>query len=115
MHLENTERLFKEFPDLFHREQLIHGFECQDGWFELICRFAARIRGYGVQSSGYERFAVVQVKQEVGRLLLDIRGGDPFIRKLIEEAEQESQSICELDGEPATGLYVCAPSWYRYL
>ena len=43
MHPEKTERLFKEFQELFKRGQLIHGFECQDGWFELIRTLAGTI------------------------------------------------------------------------
>ena len=31
------------------------------------------------------------------------------------ETEQESRSICELDGELAAGLFVCAFSWFRSL
>ena len=46
MHHEKTERLFQEFRELFQREQLVHGFECQDRWFELIHELAERIREY---------------------------------------------------------------------
>ena len=115
MHHEKTERLFQEFPDLFLREQFIHGFECQDGWFELICALAGRIRDYQAQCSDLENFEVVQVLQKMGSLQVNIRGGDVVIQNLIREAEQESQSICELDEEPAAGLFVCAPFWFRYL
>ena len=32
MHTEKMDKLLQEFPDLFQRKRLIHGFECQDGW-----------------------------------------------------------------------------------
>lgn len=115
MHPEKTERLFKEFPDLFHKEQLTKGFECQDGWFELIRLLAGRIREYHAQFPGHEYFEVTQVLQETGGLRIKTRGGDVGIQNLIREVEEESRSICELDGEPAAGLFVCAPSWYRCL
>jgi hypothetical protein len=44
-----------------------------------------------------------------------MEGADEFIKNLIQKVEDESQSICELDGEPAAGLFVCAPCWFRYL
>jgi len=115
MHPEKTEGLFKEFPDLFHKEQLRNGFECQDGWFELIRALAGRIREYQAQLPGLEYFEVAQVLQETGGLRIKTRGGDVGIQNLIREVEEESRSICELDGEPAAGLFVCAPSWFRCL
>jgi len=51
----------------------------------------------------------------MGELQVKIRGGDAVIQNLIRETEQNSRSICELDGGPATGLFVCAPNWFRYL
>jgi hypothetical protein len=115
MHHEKTERLFREFPDLFQREQLIHGFECQDGWFELIRTLAVRIREYQTQCSDLGDFGIVRVMQKMGGLRINIRGGDVVIHGLIGEVLEASRSICELDGEPAAGLFVCAPHWFRYL
>lgn len=115
MHHEKTERLFQEFPELFHREQLIQGFECQDGWFELIQKLAGRIGEHQAQFTDFGNFEVVQVLQKMGGLRINIHGGDIGIQNLIREVEEESRSICELDGEPAAGLFVCAPSWFRCL
>jgi hypothetical protein len=115
MHPEKTERLFEEFPELFKRGQLIHGFECQDGWFELIRTLAGPIKEYQVQFPDLENIEVAQVFQKMGGLRINIRGGDSNIQNLIRKIEQESRSICELDGEPAAGLFVCAPSWFRCL
>ncbi len=115
MHPEKTERLFQEFPDLFSKEQLIQGFECQDGWFNLLHTLSCRIREYRSQCPENEQFKVVQVKQKMGGLSFYMEGADDFIKKLVQEAEEESRSICELDGEPAAGLFVCAPYWFRYL
>ncbi len=115
MHNEKTERLFREFPEFFQGEQLVHGFECQDGWFELIRTLAGQIREYKPQCSDLEDFEVVQVAQKMGELQIYVRGGDAVIQNLIRKAEQESRSVCELDGEPSAGLFVCAPHWFRYL
>ena len=115
MHHEKTERLFQKFPELFQREQLIHGFECQDGWFELIRSLAGRIREYQAQYPELKNFEIVQVVQKMGELQVNIREGDAVLQNLIRDAALESRSVCELDGEPAVGMFVCAPHWFRYL
>ena len=115
MHTEKMEKLFQEFPDLFQRERLINGFECQDGWFELIRTFAGRIREHQAQYSHLENLEIVQVAQKMGELQVNVRGGDSVIQNLIRETGQESRSVCELDGKHASGLFVCAPHWFRYL
>jgi hypothetical protein len=115
MHTEKMEKLFQEFPDIFQRERLIHGFECQDGWLQLIRTLAIRIREHQAQYSHLENLEIVQVAQKMGELQVIFRGGNSVIQNLIREAGQESQSVCELDGEPASGLFVCAPHWFRYL
>lgn len=115
MNPEMTEKLFEEYPDLFKKELLTHYFDCQDGWFLLLDELARQIRQYSDHCSGSEKFEIVQVKQKMGPLRIYFRGGNEVIRKLIKEAEDKSKLICELDGEPAAGLCVCAPHWYRYL
>ena len=114
MNSENAGKLYEEYPDLFKRELLTYDFECQDGWFVLLDQLGGRIRQYH-HCSKSEKLEIVQIKQTMGALRIYARGGDKVFRKLIQEAEEKSKSICELDGEPASGLYVCAPRWYRYL
>ena len=115
MNSEKTEKLFEEYPDLFKRELLIDNFDCQDGWFVLLDELAGRIRQYSDPCSESEKLEIIQIKQNMGALRIYVRGGNKVIQKLIKEAEDKSKFICELDGEPASGLCVCAPHWYRYL
>jgi hypothetical protein len=115
MHTEKMEKLFQEFPDLFQRERLIHSFEWQGGWFELIRKLAGQIREHHARYSNLENLEIVQVAPQMGELQVNVRGGETAIQNLIREAEQESRSVCELDGEPAAELFVCAPHWFRYL
>ncbi|MBU1568844.1 MAG: hypothetical protein KJ630_24865 [Proteobacteria bacterium] len=53
--------------------------------------------------------------QKMCGLRVNIRGRDVVIQNLIKEVEEESRSICELDGDPTAGLFFCAPFWFRYL
>jgi len=115
MNSEKTEKLFEEYPDLFKRELLTHNFDCQDGWFVLLDELGGRIRQYGDHSSENEKLEIFQIKQKMGALRIYTRGADRVIRKLINDTEEKSKFICELDGDPASGLYGCAPNWYRYL
>lgn len=115
MNYEKTEKLFEEYPDLLKRELLTHDFDCQDGWFVLLDELASRIRQYCNYCSKSKKLEIVQIKQKMGALRIYFRGGDKVIRKFIQEAEDQSKTICELDGEPASGLYGCAPRWHRYL
>jgi len=112
---EKADKLYEKYPDLFKRELLTDNLGCQDGWSVLLNELAGQIRQYSDHCSDNEKFEIVQIKQKMGVMRIYVQGGDEVIRKLIEEAEDKSMSICELDGEPASGLYGCAPSWYRYL
>ena len=112
---EKAERIFQEFPDIFHKDKLIYGFDCQDGWFDLLWRLSCQLREYKDQFTDFECFEIMQVFQDVGGLRIQIAGGNEGIQNLIQETEEKSWSICELDGEPATGVFFCAPSWFRCL
>jgi len=115
MNSEKTETLFKTYPDLLKKELLPDNFGCQDGWFILLDELAGRIQHYFDHCPESVKLEIVQINVKMGALRVHVRGGDGVVRKLIQEAEDNSKSICELDGKPASGLYGCAPSWYRYL
>lgn len=115
MKFEKTEKLFQKYPDVFTRDSLINGFECQDGWFDLLVKFAGQIREYHCERADITKFEIIQIKQHLGSLRIYANGCNADIRGLIEEVEEQSQSVCELDGKPAIGLFVCAPEWYRHL
>ena len=115
MNSEMTEKLFEEYPELLKRELLTDNFDCQDGWFVLLDELAGKIQQYCDPCSESEKLEIIQIKQEMGALRIYARGGNEIIWKLIREAEDKSKSICELDGDPASGLSVCAPHWHRYL
>ncbi len=93
MRIENTERLLRDFPDLFISKQLTHGFECQDGWFGLIYELSIKIREYHAQCSEIKPFEILRFSQKTGGLRIGIKGGDDALSRLIQEAEQKSHSI----------------------
>jgi hypothetical protein len=115
MNQKHTKKMYLDFPDLYHENQLPYGFECLDGWFDLIHGLSEKIAEYISAQGPFQDFSVVQIKQEFGSLRYYVEGADETIRGLIRDAEEQSKTLCEMDGQPADGLYVCAPRWYRYL
>lgn len=100
---ELTEQLYTEFPELFRGRHLPitknlmgYGFECSDGWYNLIRRLAADITAHATRI-GLNPLAM-QVKQELGLLRFSVDQADVFIHALCAAAEQESGAICEQCG-----------------
>lgn len=115
MKLENSKKLFHEFPEIFNTEIDSLGFECQDGWFNLLYTLAGDVQEHINESIGKTDFSIIRVRQIMGCMRINAIGGDEITRNMLHAAEERSQSICELDGRPAEGLYVCAPIWFRFL
>lgn len=115
MNYENTEKLFQDFPEMFDKQLLQNGFECQDGWFGLLYVLASQIMEHRIVNTLSSPVTIVEVKQKMGALAISVHDGDETTKRLIRNAEEQSANICELDGEPATGLFVCAPRWFRHL
>lgn len=105
---ELQQKLFILFPRLFRRKimspsqtYIFSGFECDDGWFDLIWRLSAMIEDVLKKESqeGYAR----QVKEKWGGLRFYMDGWhDEEIEGLIRQAEINSRKICELCGK--TGI-----------
>ena len=102
MNKEHTEYLYKNFS-FFHPEEPLtkslmgFGFECGDGWFELIKELCEKL-----QKMNLEGFSVLQVKEKFGGLcfyvgLIETEKADTVYR-LINEAESKSYKICEICG-----------------
>ncbi len=115
MKQENSHRLFQAYPEIFNQALLKEGFECQDGWLDLLSDCAERIKSHLHKQGDTTYFEIRRVQQKMGDLRISLFGGDNYIRAIVRETECKSRSICELDGNPANGLYVCAPCWFRRL
>lgn len=100
-------KLYKKYPELFKgrnkpiTESLMSfGFENDDGWYQLIDQLCADICEHCKKT---ERTIpeVIQVKEKFGGLRFYIDSADDQIYDLIQEAEEKSNSICELCGKPS--------------
>jgi hypothetical protein len=107
MNLKNTEHLLTTYP-LLYRKLREFGFECQDGWFELVWQLSADIestaRLEGVQEQPATWPSIRILKQKFGTLRVsfdfDVEVSEA-IRALSDKAYELSMETCELCGSPA--------------
>jgi hypothetical protein len=100
---EKTKKLFDDFPQFFKPERPLteslmgFGFEHGDGWFNLVYQLCQDLTKLDAE------FEVLQVKEKFGTLRFyttGIRGDIDAAYGLIDKAEKESGTICEICGEP---------------
>lgn len=108
-----SKKLFDDFPRLFrHRSEssMQRGFECGDGWFELIYKLSQDIeeaaREGGLKPDAPEWPMCRQVKEKMGALRFVVFSidGFPEINERISElrlaALNRSLQVCEQCGQP---------------
>ena len=106
MNKKNTEKLYRDFPNLYRQHELsmqqtcmCWGFECGDGWFDLIYNLSKRLTEFNSE------IEAVQVKEKYGGLRFYTNFYDLQSEKLIQEAENKSYEICENCGKPGKPNY----------
>jgi hypothetical protein len=135
MNKENTEYLIKNFwffqPDPTLRNNLMaFGFECDDGWFNLIKELCEKLEklidekypdlkevpDYN-KHIGFTAFYVCQVKEKFGMLCFYVSSAYDEIFDLIQEYEKLSYETCEICGEKGETLvnYFGKGHWYKTL
>jgi hypothetical protein len=108
----DTKWLRSQFPALYPEPRLHHSlsgdpllgddgnFECGDGWGTLLYRLSHAISTHAC-AVGLD-VSVTLIKEKFGMLRVYVEGGDDEIDRLIDAAEAESGTICEVCGEPGT-------------
>jgi len=118
MNKENTEYLFKRYPEFFkdrddmQKSLMGFGFECGDGWFNLISKLCHDIEKYFLSEydgMGYDgeiyhhevpkHFNVQQVKEKFGGLRFYVSSAPEKVFDMIHKAESDSYFICEHCGD----------------
>jgi hypothetical protein len=113
---ENTAKIFADFPDMYGEKMRfygLHGIFCRDGWFPLIYKLtqdleieAKRLNVSVKVSQIKEKFGTLRfhVDTEFKDILatLDLEQNFPSIRKLINDAQNESKTVCEYCGAAGT-------------
>lgn len=116
---ELTKQLYDKFPDLFKEKDLppeqsnmCWGFECSDGWYNIIFTLCSLIQIHQKsQKPDYKPVVVQQVKEKFGTLRFYYTGGDDIIFGMVAYAEAISGMTCEVCGDRGTTDW--KKSWVR--
>lgn len=113
MNEELSKKLIDDFPKLFrnrHKSSMQRGFECGDGWFDLIYKLSQDIeavaRESGLSPDSPEWPLCRQVKEKMGSLrfiVFGIKGFSGIYERISElrlAALNRSLQICEYCGQP---------------
>ncbi len=103
MNAEHTEYLRENFPSLYRnyggdmrRTCMVWGFECGDGWFNLLVWLSKCLDPLGIVAA--------QVKEKFGTLRFYVEGVPSefadHVYDLIDKAEAKSAKTCEKCGQP---------------
>lgn len=120
---ELDKKLCEKYPKIFAdryesmtKTAMCWGFECGDGWYNIIDRLCANIQHYidwkNKKEEVVPQVVATQVKEKFGSLRFYYDGGDEYIRGLTSMAESMSGVTCETCGKPGkfrgTGWYYTA-------
>ena len=81
------------------------GFECGDGWYDLLNMLCINIQTHCEYNPDIPQVVAMQVKEKYGTLRFYAHGGDEYISGVISMAELMSGSICESCGNKGTKRY----------
>ncbi len=104
---EKDKYLVEKYPLIFrdrHADMrttaMCWGFECYDGWYNIIEQLCDSIQSYIDLNPHLNITQVVatQVKEKYGGLCFYYNGGDDVIRGMVRLAEHMSYSVCEFCG-----------------
>lgn len=120
MKQELDEQLCKKYPLIFKNRHgdmketlMCWGFECGDGWYQILDSLCGNIQHYidwnnKSAVAGYKDFqpveqvVAVQVKEKFGGLRFYYDGGDDHISGMVRMAESWAYHTCEECGSPGT-------------
>lgn len=110
--------LCEKYPKIFANRRepatrtcMSWGFNCGDGWFDLIDVLCERLQ-YETDKRGAPQTVAVQVKQKFGQLRFYAHPVSETQFALIDFVESLSERVCEECGSPGT-LLVTPRRWFE--
>ena len=104
MNSKLDEALCAKYPKIFKdrhgdmKETLMcWGFECGDGWYNIIDELCVKIQNH-IDETGKQQIEAEQVKEKYGTLRFYTNYYDEIIEEYIAQAEQQTYNICEICG-----------------
>jgi len=117
----NTKKLIERFEFLTPQKPsktnlMAFGFNCDDGWFDIIWRLCENIEKLipGIILTSEEQFEVLEVDEKHGILEFYVSIPTKEIIKQIEKAKEESKSVCEICGSPGKTISI-SKNWLKTL
>jgi hypothetical protein len=105
MNNELDKKLCDKYPEIFrdrHGDKMATamcwGFECGDGWYDIIDTLCGCIQSYTTANSKPQVVAS-QVKEKYGTLRFYTQGHDDTVDGIIRVAEEWSSRTCEVCGQ----------------
>lgn len=107
--------LCRRYPFIFSERNLSgscmgRGFECGDGWFDIIDALCESIQCL-IDDEGLPQVGATQVKEKIGALRFRVNRSGPEIRGVIRMAESMSRRICDLCGKSKSGAMAIPKRW----
>ena len=103
---ELDKQLCERYPEIFKdrngdmtKTAMCWGFECDDGWYQIIDALCGCMQGY-ISANRKEQIVAFQVKEKYGTLRFYVDGGNDFTEGMIRMAEELSACTCEVCGKP---------------
>ena len=96
MNPDLTQKLLDKYPKLFSNQQF-WGFECGDGWYDIINHLCGAITEY---THDPDEVYVDQIKEKFGKLRFYLSREDDVMHGMVTLAEYMSGHTCELCGAP---------------
>jgi hypothetical protein len=107
MKKELDDALCRDFPLLYSKRRgtiyqtcMAWGFECGDGWYDLIYRLSKKLERLIEAQPTDESACAAQVKEKFGTLSFYMDGATDEMYAAVNEAEAESARTCETCGAP---------------
>lgn len=97
MNNATEDKIYKAFPMLY-RKRLEWGFECEDGWYDIIVRLSGEIVTIHNKKYNDDYPCSIQVKQKFGALIWYGYFLDEEMNNAISKYTSLSLKTCELCG-----------------
>jgi hypothetical protein len=113
---EKQAQLFERWPTFFAnkanplKSAMYIGFDCGDGWKQIIWSLFSQLELLSVAFASVEPFEVEQVKQKFGELRVYTNWSTDKIEAAIEAARLLSRKTCEICGQ--SGILFVSDGWW---
>src|SRR3989304_3963970 len=113
--VESYPHLYKNRYKSMQETCMCWGFDCDEGWFDLIDELSKNLEEEILKLSAEERihYGAAQVKEKFGGLRFYMDCATDYMIELIDEAEKKSYTICEVCG--GLGKLCSAGVWLKTL